>query len=238
MNATIRKLGAAFALALAAAAHAQLSTVQVVQKVAPAVVSIAGSTAGGAVQGSGFIISADGTIVTSLHLLRDFTAARVQLANGSAFDSFSIVQFDQDRDLAVIRVPGTGLPAVELGDSDALEVGEEVIAIGNPRGLGGSVTKGVISALRDDRRLPGVRVIQTDAAINPGNSGGPLVNSRGQAIGVVPAKLKNAENVNFAVPVGFLRALLHTPPAALTLGELRSKLGIATASTPAPVPAA
>jgi hypothetical protein len=111
-----------------------------------------------------------------------------------------------------------------LGNSNDLRSGERVIAIGSPRGLQGTVTTGVVSALRDDPGGAGFKVIQTDASVNPGNSGGPLLNDRAQAIGVVTFKLRGSEGLNFAVPINYIRGMLDGPLTALSLDELRAKL--------------
>lgn len=210
---------------LFAPAQASLSTSDIAKKIAPAVVVIRGTGESGGTVGSGFLISADGKIATNLHVIRDLQRGGVQLSSGEVFDSFTVVAFDERRDLAIIQVPGFDTPSVELGNSNETQTGESVVAVGSPRGLGGSVTAGVVSAIRDDPVGRGFKLIQTDAAINPGNSGGPLVNSKGQAVGVIVAKLKESENLNFAIPINYIRGMLGNLQQPMNLEQLRSKLG-------------
>ena len=180
-----------------------LTTAQIAKRVSPTVVVIQGKTDSGEVLGSGFIVSKDGKIVTNLHVIRDMKTARVQLANGEVFDSVSVLAIDERRDLAIVKVAGFDLPVLELGNSDGLAVGEPTVSVGSPRSLEGTVTAGLLSSVRDSGE--GFKVLQTDAAVNPGNSGGPLVNNKGQAIGVVSFKLRSAEGLNFAIPINYVR---------------------------------
>jgi len=205
---------------------AQSDITAVVSKASSSVVLIKGSSInGGTLLGSGFIVSSDGKIATNLHVVRDLKSGAVRLPTGEVYDNFSVVAFDERKDLAVIRIAGFELPSLGMGNSNELKPGETVIAIGNPDALNGTVTKGIVSAIRDDPAGRGFRVIQTDAAINPGNSGGPLLNEKGEVVGIVSAKIKDSENLNFAVPINYLRGLLDSPLAPLTLDEMRSKLG-------------
>jgi hypothetical protein len=200
-----------------------LTTAQIAKKVSPAVVVITGNTDSGQILGSGFIVSKDGKIVTNLHVIRDIKAASsVQLANGEMFDSFSVLGTDERRDIAVIQIAGFDLPTLEMGNSDALTVGEPLVVVGSPRGLEGSVTAGILSSVRDTGE--GFKVLQTDAAVNPGNSGGPLVNNKGQAIGVVSFKLRSAEGLNFAYPINYVRGLLNNLHDPITLDQMRKSL--------------
>src|ERR1019366_5461193 len=184
-----------------------LTTAQIAKRVSPAVVVIQGKTDSGEVQGSGFVVSKDGKIVTNLHVIKDMKTASVQLANGEVFDSLSILATDERRDLAVVKVAGFDLPVLDLGNSDGLTVGEPLVIVGSPRGLEGTVTAGILSSVRDSG--DGFKVLQTDAAINPGNSGGPLVNNRGEAVGVVSFILRSSQGLNFAVPINYVRGLLN-----------------------------
>lgn len=197
---------------------------EITKKVAPAVVLIKGTTNTGDVLGSGFIISTDGKIATNLHVVEGLRNGGVQLASGEKFDSFSVLAFDARKDIAIIKIPGFDLPSVPLGNSNTIQVGEPVLAVGSPLGLQGSVTTGVISSVRDDPAGGGFKVLQTDATANPGNSGGPLVNRRGEVIGIITFKIGGSENLNFAMPVNYLRGLMESPLSAMTLEELRLKL--------------
>jgi hypothetical protein len=191
---------------------------------APSVVLIQGVTEGGSMLGSGFIVSADGKIATNLHVIRELSSGGVQLASGDKFDSFSILAFDERKDLAIIKVAGFDLPPINLGNSNSIQVGEPTLVIGSPRGLQGSVTTGVISSIRDDPFGGGFEMIQTDAAVNPGNSGGPLVNQKGEVVGMICSKMRGTENLNFAIPINYLRGMMDGQLTAISLDELRAKL--------------
>ena len=171
------------------------SVASVAARVLPSVVSISTSSDSGAGTGSGFIIRPDGYILTNNHVVSDAANNQgkitVSLNNDQQY-SAKIVGRDPSYDLAVIKISATGLPALSLGNSDEAVVGDQVIAIGSPLGLKGTVTTGVISAKNRPVTAGGnadgesafINALQTDAAINPGNSGGPLVNSSGAVIGV------------------------------------------------------
>jgi len=184
---------------------------------------IQGKTVSGeAALGSGFLVSKDGKIVTNLHVIMDMKTASVRLSNGDIFDSLYVLATDERRDLAIIQVPGFDLPVLELGNSDAVAVGEPLVIVGSPLGLEGSVTAGILSSVRDTG--DGFRVLQTDAAVNPGNSGGPLVDNKGQAIGVVSFRLLSAEGLSFAIPINYVRGLLSGVHGPMTLDQMRNAL--------------
>ena len=155
--------------------------------------------------GSGFIISDDGKILTNAHVVEGANQVTVNLKDGRVLEG-KVLGSDSLTDLAVIQIEAENLPVVKLGNSDDLIIGEWAIAIGNPLGLDNTVTTGIISATGrsssqigvGDKRLD---FIQTDAAINPGNSGGPLLNSKGEVIGINTAIIKNAQGLGFAIPI-------------------------------------
>lgn len=159
--------------------------------------------------GSGFIISQDGYIMTNAHVIESAEKVKVVLSDGITEYPAVIVGEDSRSDLAILKIEATGLVAAELGNSDLLEVGETVVAIGNPYGmeLAGTVTNGIISALNRKIAINGsfMTLIQTNASINPGNSGGPLVNAYGQIIGITSSKLvaTDYEGIGFAIPINY-----------------------------------
>jgi serine protease Do len=180
--------------------------------------------------GSGVIVSKDGLIVTNHHVIRNARTARVELPDGRSYEA-TYVGGDPDSDLAILRVPAQNLPYAELGDSDALKVGQLAIAIGSPFGNmleGPSVTVGVVSALRRTLQGPGAPIeglVQTDAPINPGNSGGALLDSSGRVIAINTAIIPHAQGIGFAVPVNRVRDVLEQ---VLEHGRVRRPwLGIA-----------
>lgn len=155
--------------------------------------------------GSGVIISQDGYILTCAHVVSGATSIKVQLDNGDTYDA-TIVGSDSTSDIAVIKIEATGLTPAVIGDSDALAVGETVVAVGNPLGtLSNSVTDGIISALNREVTVEDndMTLLQTDASISPGNSGGGLFNANGELIGIVNAKssYSEAEGIGFAIPI-------------------------------------
>ncbi len=177
--------------------------------------------------GSGFIIQEDGYVVTNNHVVDAATEVTVKLSDGREFPA-KVVGRDEKTDLALLKINATGLPVVSFGDSDKLQVGESVMAIGNPFGLEGTVTTGIVSAKgRVIGEGPYDNFIQTDASINPGNSGGPLVNTTGQVVGIDTAIFSQSGGsvgIGFAIPINMAKTVL--PQLEATGHVTRGWLGV------------
>ena len=178
--------------------------------------------------GSGFIVNADGYVVTNNHVVDGATEIKVTLADGRELAA-KVLGRDPKTDLALLKIDATGLPLIALGDSTQLQVGEPVMAIGNPFGLEQTVTTGIVSATgRVIGEGPYDDFIQTDASINPGNSGGPLINSKGQAVGINTALVSQSGGsvgIGFAIPINLAKPVLTQ---LATAGRVeRGYLGVA-----------
>jgi S1-C subfamily serine protease len=167
-------------------------------------------------QGSGFILDKGGHVLTNYHVIEGANrGVKVMLSNKKSYDA-KVVGSDKAHDLALLQIDAPNLQPVTLADSSELSVGQKVYAIGNPFGLAGTMTRGIISAIRPIRSAEGAPIedaIQTDAAINPGNSGGPLLNSRGEVIGINTMILSNngadqSAGIGFAIPINTAKAVL------------------------------
>ncbi len=176
--------------------------------------------------GSGFIIDEKGYILTNNHVVEKASEIKVKLFDGTTYKA-KVVGKDPKTDVALIKIDPKGkkLHVAELGDSDALQIGEWVLAIGNPFGLSYTVTAGIVSAKgRVIGEGPYDNFIQTDASINPGNSGGPLVNTQGKVVGINTAIIARAQGIGFAIPINMVKALL---PQLRTKGKVvRGWLGV------------
>lgn len=186
--------------------------------------------------GSGFVITPDGYVVTNCHVVEDSDLVEVSLADGNTCNA-EIIGRDAATDIALLRINGSALPMVDLGDSEKIRVGQLVIAVGNPMGFQNTVTAGVISALGRSLRSKTGRlienVIQTDAALNPGNSGGPLLDSRGRVVGINTAIIQHAQGICFAIPVNTMRWVVTQ---LLREGKIvRGFLGISGQTVPLPI---
>lgn len=169
--------------------------------------------------GTGMIVSENGYILTNWHVAGDkYSKCYVTLENGKV-DNGSVVWADKDLDLAIVKINGTGLSCITLGDSDNIKIGQKAYAIGNPIGVEfqRTVTSGIISGINrtikiDDENGTSYMddLIQTDATINPGNSGGPLINSKGEVIGINTVKITEAEGIGFAVPINIVKPIIQS----------------------------
>ena len=158
-------------------------------------------------EGTGFIIS-KGIIVTNYHVLAGVYGCEVKLTDGTVFPKVSLIKADMDKDIAVIKIPAENFPNLPLGDSEKLEVGQEIITIGNPLGLEMSISTGIVSAFRENKS--GVEYIQITAPVSPGSSGGPLLNKKGAVVGIVTLQVPSmfGQNLNFAIPIKYLYEVL------------------------------
>jgi len=182
-------------------------------------------------QGSGFIIDHDGHVLTNYHVVADARQVEVTLHNRKKYRA-TIVGTDRSHDLAIVQIKAPDLSPMVLGDSKNLQVGQKVYAIGNPFGLAGTLTSGIVSSIRSVQEPNGINIdeaIQTDAAINPGNSGGPLLNSHGEVIGIntmIASSVGQNAGIGFAIPINTAKAVLND---LLTLGRVRRPvLGVIT----------
>jgi S1-C subfamily serine protease len=182
-------------------------------------------------QGSGFVIDKEGHILTNYHVIADAREVWVTLHNRKKYKA-TIVGSDRAHDLAVVQIKATDLQPMTLGDSSNLQVGQKVYAIGNPFGLAGTLTRGIVSSIRQVQEPDGMVIeeaIQTDAAINPGNSGGPLLNWHGEVIGIntmIASSVGQSAGIGFAIPINTAKAVLND---LVTLGRVRRPaLGVRT----------
>src|SRR6476620_3585845 len=216
------------------------NNIAVYKKALPAVVNITSTAVAydffyGAVpqqgMGSGFVIDTEGHILTNYHVVEGARQVEVTTSDKKKYKA-QIIGTDPVHDLAVIQIPNKSVPQAEIGDSKSLVVGQKVYAIGNPFGLSGTMTRGIISSIRSLKGQRGFidEAIQTDAAINPGNSGGPLLNARGQVIGIntmiLTGGVEQSAGIGFAIPINTAKAVLDD---LVHLGRVsRPEMGVRT----------
>ncbi|MGA1983311.1 MAG: trypsin-like peptidase domain-containing protein [Acidobacteriaceae bacterium] len=222
-------------LAVAAPYSASQDVAAVVKQSSDAVVLIviSDSTGTETALGSGFLVSPDGKVVTNYHVVSGAHSAIVKLSNGALFPAAGVLAFDADQDLAIIKVNGKNLPFLNLADIKKLQVGDHVVAIGSPLGLEGTVSDGIISAVREEGHA---KWIQTTAPVSHGNSGGPLLNMGGSVVGVITwgVSLQEGQNLNFAIPSGEVVALLSKSAALLPLDSVGNAAHPSTVQPAAP----
>ena len=182
-------------------------------------------------QGSGFVIDKEGHILTNYHVIAEARQVEVTLHNRKKYKAV-IVGTDKSHDLAIVQIKAPDLQPMTLGDSTNLQVGQKVYAIGNPFGLAGTLTRGIVSSIRQVQEPDGLVIdeaIQTDAAINPGNSGGPLLNWHGEVIGIntmIASSVGQSAGIGFAIPINTAKAVVND---LVTLGRVRRPaLGVRT----------
>lgn len=185
---------------------------KVSEQILPSVVTIRGSSADGAVVGSGVIIDSSGIVATSLHVIDPLDEVSVVFEDGIRSNVLHVLAVDRQRDLALLRVNREGLRAVTLARASGTRRGQPVLLAGSGNGLSTSVTAGIVSAIRTiEVGSSEIEIVQTDAAANPGNSGGPLVNTSGEVIGILGFRLAGAEGQNFALSARHVQDMLDGP---------------------------
>jgi S1-C subfamily serine protease len=214
MKKTLLVLTLLFFLSLNAFSQNKSEATLVYEKTLPAVVLITTDQA----LGSGVILRTDGIIATNFHVINGASSASVKLSNGDIYDDVSVLDTDERKDIAILKIKATNLPVIETANSDDVQIGGTVYTIGAPKGLSGSLSAGIVSALRSisefDPRESGFRVIQFTAPISPGSSGGALLDSSGRLIGLPFAFRVETQNVNLAIPANYV-----TPLALNAKGE-------------------
>lgn len=202
----------------------ELTVAELVKRSSDAVVQIVVSDGSGKeiALGSGFIVSAGGEIVTNYHVIKGAHSAVAKLPNGSSFAVEGALAVNSDRDLALLKVTGNNLPVLSLFPDSSIHVGDHVVAIGSPLGLQGSVSDGIVSAVRDE---PDAKWIQTTAPVSHGSSGGPLLNMNGGVIGVNTWGLseENGQSLNFAIPSDAVQKLTSSAGKLISLDSVTNK---------------
>ena len=188
----------------------EITNISVYEKINPAIVSIDTQIKYGLSCGTGCVVSNDGTILTSSHVIEDGKDITVTIHNGKTYKAQVIKRMGRNNDLALLKIKtDSPMQTVTLGDSEQIKVGQKVLAIGNPFGFNGTLTQGIISRIDYEKNR-----IQTDAAINPGSSGGPLLNKNGEIIGINQA-IYNPDNnisnigIGFAIPINTIKEYLQ-----------------------------
>jgi Trypsin-like peptidase domain len=244
-------LASPFSKVMAQSTESALSGDQVIDRVSPAVVLILVSSGDGQVSGigSGVIVRSDGVVLTANHVLKGMREVQVRLKGGDVYDRVELIAADERRDIAALRIPATGLPAVPTVNSADARPGSSVYVVANGAGLPWTASAGVLSALRMADEVPGAgngyRLLQFTASLSPGSSGGVLVDAQAHALGIVVGSVTQAQNVNFAVPMdsvlGLASASGGTPFASgarLQLaGAKIASVPPASSNPPAPAPA-
>jgi len=188
-----------------------------VSKVSPAVVTIVSADVMDIAQGSGFLISSDGKIVTNFHVVEGKKNILARLSDGSFLAITGVLATDEANDLVILKSEGRNLPFVSLGDSDAVEVGEAICVIGSPMLLEGTVKTGIVSAVRELK--DGRKLLQISVPVSKGSSGSPVFNRKGEVIGIASFRLAEGQNLNFAVPVNALKRLIEGMQRGLPLRQ-------------------
>jgi S1-C subfamily serine protease len=185
---------------------------QIYKRISPAVVLIEavdsqGKTFG---QGTGFLISGDGRILTNFHVIAHTKRATVRLANGDAYDDVAVLSIDKRKDIALLKIKALEVPVAPLGRSSAVEIGTPVYAVSNPLGLQNTFSQGLVSGVR---QFDGYRYFQITAPISPGSSGGPVIGTNGTVVGIAVGSIEGGQNLNFAIPIDYAKGMLASTRA-------------------------
>jgi Trypsin-like peptidase domain len=167
--------------------------------------------------GSGFIVSADGKLLTNFHVIRSSKRATIRLANGDAYDGVEVLDVDQRKDIALLKIKAVDLQSLVIGSSGTAQIGDTVYSLSNPMGLENTLSNGIISGIRP---LDGYRLLQVTAPISHGSSGGPLFNSRGEVIGITADIIEGGQNLNFAIPIDYAKGMLASPGSPKSLASV------------------
>lgn len=187
-----------------------LSAADIYKKASPAVVLIETYNLKGEVSGagSGFLVSADGVVVTNFHVVAHTKQATIRLANQDAYDTVEVLDVDKRKDIAIVKIKAIGLPHLTLGRSAAVEIGQPIFSLSNPLGaLQNTLSQGIVSGIRQG---DGYHYFQITAPISHGSSGSPIFNSSGEVIGIAVATIEEGQNLNFAVPIDYARGMLSS----------------------------
>jgi len=193
---------------------------EIYRNASPAVVLIETYNEKGEVSaaGSGFIISADGKILTNYHVVAHTKQATVRLANNDAYDSVDVLDIDKRKDIALIKIKAVSLPFLSLGQSSPVDVGDAVFSLSTPLGiLQNTLSNGIVSGIRSG---DGYRYFQITAPISHGSSGGPIFNSKGEVVGIAAATISEGQNLNFAIPIDYAKGMIASPSAPRSLSAI------------------
>lgn len=175
-------------------------------------------------RGSGFLIRPDGVVVTNFHVIEDADALDVELATGEVFHDVYFLGADQGRDVALLKLPATQLPTLQVGDANPLAAGDHVFVVGNPLGMDRTFSDGLISARRV---IDGVAYLQITAPVSEGSSGGPVLNQAGEVVGITTASITEGQNLNMAIPIGYAEGLLSVAGAPVPFADADFRAGTA-----------
>jgi len=196
---------------------------EMVEKLQSSLVSITALNGGELfATGSGFVINERGIVATNYHVIEGSDALILKISNGETYDNVMVLAADQRRDLALLKIPAIGLNALTFAPVDSASVGDSIYAFGNPLGLEGTLSSGIVSA---KRLWDGVQILQISAPISSGSSGGPVVNTSGEVIGVSTAGMDDGQNLNFAMPAKHVQAMLETNSPPVPIAEFAAQSG-------------